>query len=95
MGCILSGSCSSAEMDSISSVSLSSTSLNHDVSQICDLKAHAFAATLFPVSAILSSCFGCQKTSTDASVCQSVTLAFRAGPVFIFIIGVLSFCHCN
>ena len=94
MGCILSSSCSSAEMDSISSISLSSTR-NHDVSQICDLKAHAFAATLFPVSAILSSCFGCQKTSTDASVCQSVTLAFRAGPVFIFIIAVLSFCHCN
>jgi len=94
MGCILSSSCSSAEMDSISSVSLSSTR-NHDVSQISDLKAHAFAATLFPVSAILSSCFGCQKTSTDASVCQSVTLAFRAGPVFIFIIAVLSFCHCN
>ena len=89
IGSVLSGSHGSAEMDSVNSVTLSSTSLHHDVCHISGLKACAFAATLFPVSAVLQSCFSCQKTSTDAAVYQSLTLTFGAGTVFIFVVAVL------
>jgi len=82
IGSVLSSSCGSAEVDSINNVALSSsTNLHHDISHLCDLKARAFAATLFPVSAVLNSCFSCQKTSTDATIYQSATLIFGAGTV--------------
>lgn len=80
IGSVLFRSDGSAEMDSINSVTLSlSTSQCNDVSQFRDLKAHAFSTTLFPVSAVLNSCFGCQKPSPDAAVYQSATLTFGAG----------------
>jgi len=79
-GCILpssvitnSGSLSTVYLGSLLTSSSSSTDLCH-VSN-----SREFAATLFPTSSVLKSCFSCRSRSADATAYQPATLTFGAG----------------
>jgi len=82
LGSVLSSSHHSTQMDSVNrSKSSPSTEMLSDVRQSCCPKAHAFATTLFPVSAVLNSFFRHRESTTSANSteCRPAVLTFGAG----------------
>ena len=80
LGSVLSSSHHSTQMDSVNrSESSPSTEMLSDVHHSCP-KASAFATTLFPVSAVLNSCFRHRESTTaNSTECRPAVLTFGAG----------------
>jgi len=80
-GCILpssvitnSGSLSTMYLGSLLT---SSSSSSTDLCRVSN--SREFAATLFPTSSVLKSCFSCHSRSADVTAYQPATLTFGAG----------------